>query len=338
MNKTRILHPHSNDDLSEKKKRYYRKILKRVKIVQEEKGTLTLSYHEFLQSLNCSHKEYLKAIRLTLAKPQIFQKRLPKDMFISPFSKKILLLMRSNQNIQFVLDPYGAACYIIDYINKSDRGMSNILREALHQIREGNKNLHDCLRQLSTKFHNNSELSIQEACYNILQLHMSESSESCVFIPTFPLENRVRMIKSKDDLKNLPDNSTEIFADGLINHYIDRPHSLDNLTLAEFAASYRFSKKQTSTGIALLRDKGFISKTRKPFVIRYRNYTYETDPDEYLREHLMRFVPWRNEQRDILDIDMELAFTTHQEEIKKIKKLFNALDDKKMSKALHCEK
>ncbi|KAK3913957.1 polyprotein [Frankliniella fusca] len=96
-------------------------------------------------------------------------------IFKSPYSPKILTLMRSNTNLQFVLNAYGAACYIIDYINKSCRGINKIIRDELQEITEGNDTLKESLCKISNSFHNNSELSIQGACYNnILKLPLSK--------------------------------------------------------------------------------------------------------------------------------------------------------------------
>ena len=37
-----------------------------------------------------------------------------------------------------------------------------------------------------------------------------------------------------------------------------------------------------------------------PRIIRYVRYNKKKDPENYCREHLMLFSPWRNEQKDIL--------------------------------------
>lgn len=200
-------------------------------------------------------------------------------MFISPFPPKIVNLMRSNVNMQFVLDAYGAACYIIDYINKSDRGVSNLLRDVQKEIKEGNFSLQQSLQKISNTFHNNSELCIQEACYNILQLPMSRSSEDCVFIPTFPPSNRVQMVKSTERLAQLPPDSTDIFEKGLLDQYVRRPKQLRTLTLAEFAAEYTYSGKPSKNTLKLRNGPGYIRKRLKPRIIRYRNYNFELDPE-----------------------------------------------------------
>ena len=44
-------------------------------------------------------------------------------------------------DIQYVLDPYACAVYILSYITKGQRGMSKLLRKACEEAKEGNKNI-----------------------------------------------------------------------------------------------------------------------------------------------------------------------------------------------------
>ena len=41
-------------------------------------------------------------------------------------------------------------------------------------------------------------------------------------------------------------------------------------------------------------------KRKVPRIIRYVKYNKKKDPENYFREQLMLFVPWRNEQKDLL--------------------------------------
>ena len=333
MDKTTILEPLSRK-YSTKKIAKLKRIHKTIQKAKEKEESLKMTFKQFLMSMNMSYKTYILAIRSSIRKPQVFLKRDPCDMFISPFSKKMIKLMRSNQNLQFVLDAYGAACYVIDYINKSDRGMSNLMRDVLNELRKGNTSLQTSLRKISNTFHNNSELSVQEACYNILQLQMSRSSEECIFIPTFPPSQRVRMVKSNERLADLPECSTDIFETGLLDHYSKRPKNMNMLTLAEFAADYTFTSKSGKNTIKLLNNAGYIRKRLRPRTIRFRNYHFELDPDNYIREHLMLYHPWRNETRDLINSNNALIFKIHQRSIKQIKKKFNAFSDKTIDTAL----
>lgn len=100
---------------------------------------------------------------------------------------------------------------------------------------------------------------------------MSRSSEECIFIPTFPANQRVRMVKSSERLENLPDQSTDVFEKGLLDHYSHRPKQLKTMTLAEFAANYTFSSKPSAKSIKLRGSSGYIRRRLKPRTIRYRN-------------------------------------------------------------------
>jgi len=45
---------------------------------------------------------------------------------------------KANIDIQFVLDPYACAMYIVSYISKSQRGMSNLMHAAAKEAKNGN--------------------------------------------------------------------------------------------------------------------------------------------------------------------------------------------------------
>lgn len=150
-------------------------------------------------------------------------------------------------DIQYVLDGYACCCYIIDYINKSEKGMSDIMQRILDEKRSGNVSLGKTLRSLGAAFHQNSELSAQEASYNILSIPMSKASEQCIFIPTGPPESRSRMLLSEAQLRELAQfdpSSTKIHVSGLLEHYQQRPNQLENTTLSSFSAWYEFSKSK----------------------------------------------------------------------------------------------
>ena len=51
----------------------------------------------------------------------------------------------------------------------------------------------------------------------------------------------------------------------------------------------------------------------KPKIIRYVKYNQEVDSENYFREQLMLFNPWRNEERDILN-----GYDTYAEHFKAV--------------------
>jgi len=66
-------------------------------------------------------------------------------------------------DIQFVLDVYACAMYIVSYISKAQKGMSELLRRACDEARKGNSNIKQQVRNIGNKFLNNVEISAQEA-------------------------------------------------------------------------------------------------------------------------------------------------------------------------------
>ncbi|KAK3908586.1 ATP-dependent DNA helicase RRM3 [Frankliniella fusca] len=183
-----------------------------------------------------------------------------------------------------------------------------------------------------------SEVSAQEASLHILGLSMAEASVADIYINTSPPEERVRLQKAAAELRRIFEEdpgSTDIFAAGLLEHYVQRPDDLEQCCLAEFAAIANAAAAQdvcveeeneddvevneedetrppppiAECLVAVaqkdlqLKDKsGYVSRRApdkegrdNPKVIRYRNYSPATDPDNFMREQLMLFSHWRDE-------------------------------------------
>lgn len=143
-----------------------------------------LTFDEYIASTKLNIEKYLCAVRSTLKRPKIYLKRRPKDAMVNPFCKKVLELQRANMDCQFILDPFACSVYIVDYINKADRGMSNLLRAAVEEAKNGNSSIRDSLRAISKVFLNFSEISAQETIYCLAGLSLSQASESDVYINT----------------------------------------------------------------------------------------------------------------------------------------------------------
>ncbi len=145
-----------------------------------------ITFDQLLAELSVSEHEYILAIRSSLNCPTIFLKRSPDELRINNYNRACLLAWRANMDIQFVLDVYACAMYIVSYISKAQKGMSELLSKACVEAREGNANIKQQVRDIGNKFLNSVEISAQEAVYVILQLPMRKSSRNVVFINTSP--------------------------------------------------------------------------------------------------------------------------------------------------------
>ena len=335
MRETTIIQPYTGDERSVYEEHY--------KIVHQYLNTLErdISFDDFLKEVDLSHDEYIKAVQTSVKTEKIFLQRRPIEGRINPYMKNLLGVWKANHDIQYVLDAYACAMYIVSYINKSSKGMSTLMAEACKEARKGNKSLKESVRHIGNKFLNAVEVSAQEAAYLILQLNMSTKSRKCEFVSTNPQSERTFLLKTKKELEELPKDSTDIEADNIIKRYKRRHEALENYCLADFISKVVSVSRIPRKTIAQTHDNsetedffsdedendedyenevpqdelGNMSKVRisvvkgnfriflrtKPKIIRYVNFNKKIDSENYYREQLMLFYPWRNEESDLLN-------------------------------------
>ena len=347
MRETVILEPFSGED-STAYEEYYKTIQKILRNLDED-----ITFDEFLTKIGLDEEDYMKAVQTSIKSEKVFLKRKPNENRINPYIKDLLGVWKANHDIQYILDAYACAMYIVSYINKSAKGMSRLMAEACKEARKGNKSLKESVRHIGNRFLNAVEVSAQEAAYLILQLSMSLKSRSCEFLPTAPQSERTFLLKSKKELEALPDESIDIEADNIVKRYARRHEALESYCLADFVSKIVSVSKVTSKESPQMEnepdssiqvnddeykdesvDNKFNSidasnKLRfsvtngdfrivlrtKPKIIRYVKYNQKVDPENYFREQLMLFYPWRKEETDILN-----GHNTYEDHFKAVQK------------------
>ena len=81
-----------------------------------------------------------------------------------------------NMNIQFVFDVYACAMYIVSYVSKAEKRMSELLRKTCAGAKESNNSIKQQVRDIGNKFLNSVEISAQEAVHIIFQLPIGKKS------------------------------------------------------------------------------------------------------------------------------------------------------------------
>ncbi|CAF4631966.1 unnamed protein product, partial [Rotaria magnacalcarata] len=216
--------------------------MKQLEKISKDKDN-SLTFEEFLEHVNMNEEEYIKMIRSEFKKAKVFLKRAPTGIRINVHNPMIMSLHKANMDIQFILDPYAYLAYCVSYINKSENGMSKLLREALNELKRGNNTDKERLRVLANKFLNSSEISAQEAVYHILSIPLSINSRSTIFINTNRPENRISIVKSDEILQKLDPDSKDIFVQGLIDMYVNRSDEMKNVCFADFTSLYNVTKR-----------------------------------------------------------------------------------------------
>ena len=333
MPKTTILDPLPDEELSDDKLETFpvhlERIMEKLGLVATElvrNRSISISFEDFLAEIKISYETYERVIRTTLKRSKIFLRRDLKDIRTNGFNEEILRRHRANMDLQFVLDPYACVHYIQDYINKSNRGMSRLLKQVVEEQRQGNLTHRQKIYKIASKFINSSEVSAQEAIYILLSMPLSHSSRSSVFVNTGEKKDRVRRFKSETQLKELDRDSNDVLMDGLIEYYTHRPDELEDVCLADFASLYDYTRcrssdatkeeeeqqmvEEASAGkvLALKENRGFIRMRKTLKIIRYWRYQREKEPTNFYREKLMLYVPWRDEDIDLINIDHQSKF------------------------------
>ncbi|XP_062602358.1 uncharacterized protein LOC134264070, partial [Saccostrea cucullata] len=335
----------------------YRKMYDEIqKQLNDMRNGCDLSYRELLGTvLKISEEDYIKCIRSSLRGPKVFLERKPCDMRVNSYNSVVLDAWKANIDIQYILDPYACAMYIVSYISKSQRGMSDLLNRAAKEAREGNLDIKRQVRHIGNHFLNSVEVGAQEAAYLVLQMPMTKASRDVVFINTSPSDDRVILIKTDAELEKLTPNSTDVECSNAIKRYAKRPKQLENWCLADYVSQLDvvfpkddekeviekevndddadksnmsndeedndsdvdFSESDT---LVTLRNGIKIRRRKVPRVIRYVRFNIKTDTENYYREKLMLFLPWRDESVDLISgtdtfeksFNLRKSFLTHK--------------------------
>ena len=127
MKKTHILIPLTKNDGRKNKLRHKFNIVR--------KNLESIDYEDidsFWKNNNIfSEDDYLNIIRSGIRRPMIFLKRKVNDVWINNFNPWIAKIVNSNMDIQFVVDEYSCASYVAEYVNKTNRGISNLQRDLI---------------------------------------------------------------------------------------------------------------------------------------------------------------------------------------------------------------
>ena len=155
-----------------------------------------ISFEDFLAKLQLTDDEYRKAVASSLKDTRLFLKRNPNSIRINGYNPGVLKAWEANHDIQYVTDAYACAMYIVSYISKGQRGMSDLLRRASEEARDSNSDIRSQVRTIGNKFISHVEISAQEAAYIALQMPLHKSNRTFLFINTSPPDEDHLLLKA----------------------------------------------------------------------------------------------------------------------------------------------
>jgi DNA replication protein DnaC len=274
------------------------------------------SLTDFLEYLKMSKTDYVEAVKTSITIPTPFLKRNVDERWINAYNPRCLATWQANMDCQYITNGYAAASYILDYVTKGERGMSELLRATSKEAAFKELKQNESLQLISRRFIDFIETGSQEAVYFLLGLQLYNSSNAVIYIPTG--ENNARLLKPKSEIEEMEDDDEDITVKNGVDRYAERPPVLENICLAEFMAYYNgiagkpfirckkndeeFLPEQEKEQVdddKLPEEKqtdtiNGLKKRKKPKIIRYVNYDVEVEPENHYRELLMLFHPYRD--------------------------------------------
>ena len=148
----------------------------------------------------------------------------------------MLNLWNANIDAQYVLNAYAVASYCSSYMTKVDKSMTNAFRR-IHKEHERSEI--DAIQMISTLGNtllNLQQMSAQQVVHIALYLPLNCSSRECIFINTSPIDKQTFMLKPPFLLKQEPDTLEDVMCQSIVDYYIQRPHTISNICLAEFVS------------------------------------------------------------------------------------------------------
>jgi hypothetical protein len=301
---------------------HLKEILEKVQTELKSDNTCTLD--ELLDRANLTNSTYKHALRNSKNKTSVILKREPKDCFTNNYNPHLLKAWEANMDIQYVTDAYACAKYILSYISKPEREMGQLLKQASKECAKSD-NVRYQMRRLGNVMLSHREVSAQEAVYRILSLPLTMSSRRVLFVNTSLPKDRIRLLKGTKKMKQLPKNSTKIFEENILDRYAARPKDLESMCLSEFAQFYRLENVKSNEDdnpdadddeefheyhedavdpehkkITLENKLGTMVKRKYPCVLRTPKFSCIKEPEKYYHALLMLYLPWRNEENDLL--------------------------------------
>ena len=261
------------------------------RIEKEDGSTLK----EILDSEHIPEELYMDCLRISGQRgTSVILERDIADSRTNNCNLHCLNLWNANMDIQYVADAYACIMYVLSYVMKCERGMSEILKRVAKEFKD------ECVRkqmkEVLRTFCNKREVSIHEAIYRVTSQWLFRKSTSVIYLSNAPEEERHRMPKHQFDLVDLEDDDENVFQSSIHDRYASRPDNLENMCLAVFATRYCVTnKKAGEKNVIELKDPklGRMAKRSKDCVLR--SHRFNEDNFRYYYSKLLMFWPWRIE-------------------------------------------
>jgi len=307
---------------------------------------------EIFNELGITEGEYYSALSVSPdADFDLHLKRPLDSCFINNYFIAGIKGFRANVDLQPVFNHYKCITYVCSYFTKDETECSQAIMNAAKEAKNANMTVKEGLKKIGAAFLSTREVSSQESAYRCMpELWLRKIFPGTVFVSTDLPDKRIRVAKSKEELDDLDNDSTDIYKSNIIERYSIRPNSIpavDNLCLGEFAAyyykDYRKDNSETidaqpevltddiiemqhlitnddkslPSQIKLINTNEKMKCRKVKAVIRYHTPNKTKEPEKYFHHLLMLYYPWRNET-ELMGADQTYASKFYEPHVQEI--------------------
>ena len=312
----------------------------------KENYDATLTETDILNSIGINEDEYYWALSTSPDSDFDLHLKRPVDScFINNYFVAGVKGFAANVDLQPVFNHYKCITYVCSYFTKDETECSQAIVNAAKEAKSSNMNVRDGLKKIGAAFLSKREVSAQECVYRCMpELWLRKIFPGTVFVNTNLPEKRVCVTKTKNELDELDDDSTDIYKSNIIERYSLRPKAIpavDKLCLAQFAAfyymDYRTDYAETNDSqpdvlndnlleshnltedreqcippkIKLMNKNEYMKSRKVKRVLRYHTPNKTKEPELYFHHLLMLYFPWR-EETDLLSSDQTYTSTFYE--------------------------
>ena len=126
--------------------------------------------------------------------------------------------------------------YVCSYMMKVEQALGETLKRVANECR--NDDLWTQMKKIKKEFLGIRVLGAPESALHLLSMWLMKKSRKVITVNTNMKDERVNLPKPGYRLAQLAKDDEDVFATSIIDRYLWRPHSLNDMCLATFAVNY----------------------------------------------------------------------------------------------------
>ena len=184
------------------------------------------SISEVLKELDISVEKYENALKISDDNSAQLHLRWPTDScFLNNYFDIGLLAREADIEIQPVFNYHKAVTYICSYLSNQEDQCSEAMKQSFKESLEKGAGSYEQTKSVIHAYASKRECSLQEAVYQIIpELWLRKFFQGVLYVNSNIPEKRVRMMLSKKEIAELPEDNTDIYKRNMMNRYMIRPH------------------------------------------------------------------------------------------------------------------